>query len=73
MREIKFRAFDTDKKCFCDNYDLTRGFTEKLDYVEFEADSNIELMQFTGLFDKNEIEIYEGDILSTADGNLQVI
>ena len=61
-REIKFRAWDVDKKIW-----LTEDETYK--QVENQARWNPELgghfvlMQFTGLKDKNGKEIYEGDLL----------
>ena len=61
-REIKFRAWDVDKKIW-----LTEDETYK--QVENQARWNPELgghfvlMQFTGLTDKNSKEIYEGDIV----------
>lgn len=52
-REIKFRAWD-GKKMFDPIFINTKTCTE--------IDGNF-LMQYTGLKDKNGVEIYEGDIL----------
>ncbi len=57
MRTIKFRAWDkTNQKMFNPfTYVVTFGFLTK--------DENTELMQFTGLTDKNGKEIYEADVV----------
>ena len=73
MREIKFRAFANDKMCYdveLSNDGWVHWWGE--DGKECQAIGTIydggilkqcNLMQFTGLKDKNDKEIYEGDIL----------
>lgn len=67
MREIKFRAWDKDKKEMFEVGALTFN-DEKLGIAVDDEDWKIrphsEPMQFTGLKDKNGKEIFEGDILS---------
>lgn len=59
MKEIKFRAWDKVNKFMVVIFDNTKNTEWYLPNLK----EQYEIMQFTGLHDKNGKELYEGDIV----------
>lgn len=59
MRTIKFRIFDSEIKKYID-ISASAIMLDELNNLK----PNLKIEQFTGLYDKNGKEIYEGDIVT---------
>lgn len=70
-REIKFRAWDKERKEWLSYFEL--GKNGAITCYEINETQNLIIQQYTGLHDKNGVEIYFEDFVEDENGDIFIV